>query len=53
MQRIIRLARSKCGATAIEYALIAVLIAVAAVGAMQLLGGRVSSTYTNVSGRMG
>jgi pilus assembly protein Flp/PilA len=36
------------GATAIEYGLIAALIAVAAVTAMSQLGTKVSQTFTNV-----
>ena len=37
------------GATAIEYGLLAALIAVAAIGAMKGLGTQLNSTYTNVS----
>jgi pilus assembly protein Flp/PilA len=37
------------GATAIEYGLIAALIAVAAISAMSTLGGKISSTFNNVS----
>ena len=37
------------GATAIEYGLIAALIAVAAITAMSQLGGKISSTFNNVS----
>ncbi|MDB5701459.1 MAG: Flp family type IVb pilin [Sphingomonadales bacterium] len=40
------------GATAIEYGLIAALIAVAAVGAMGLLGSKLTSTFKNVSSGM-
>ena len=40
------------GATAIEYGLIAALIAVAAITAMRGVGGSVSSTFTNVSTAM-
>lgn len=36
------------GATAIEYGLIAALIAVAAITAMSSLGGQVSTTFNNV-----
>ena len=39
-------------ATAIEYGLIAALIAVAAVAAMTKLGGKVSTTFNNVSSNM-
>ncbi len=40
-------------ATAIEYGLIAALIAVAAITAMQTLGGKVASTFNNVSSAIG
>ena len=37
------------GATAIEYGLIAALIAVAAIGAMSALGTKLSKTFSNVT----
>jgi len=40
------------GATAIEYGLIAALIAVAAVAAMQGLGGALKTTFSNTSSSM-
>ena len=40
--------RDETGATAIEYGLIAALIAVAAITAMQSLGTELSSTFNNV-----
>ena len=40
------------GATAIEYGLIAALIAVAAIGAMAALGTKLSNTFSNVSNNM-
>jgi pilus assembly protein Flp/PilA len=40
------------GATAIEYGLIAALIAVAAIGAMSTLGTKLGNTFTNVSNQM-
>ncbi|MHA6333766.1 Flp family type IVb pilin [Qipengyuania sp. CAU 1752] len=40
------------GATAIEYGLIAALIAVAAITAMQGLGNQLDNTFTNVSDTM-
>ncbi|WP_067490607.1 Flp family type IVb pilin, partial [Erythrobacter sp. CCH5-A1] len=43
------LARDEQGATAIEYGLIAALIAVAAITAMTNLGSTLSSTFTNVN----
>ncbi|MEO6718115.1 MAG: Flp family type IVb pilin [Novosphingobium sp.] len=41
------------GATAIEYGLIAALIAVAAIAAMQGLGGSLSATFNTTSSTMG
>lgn len=40
--------RDQKGATAIEYGLIAALIAVAAIGAMTALGGGLNDTFTDV-----
>ena len=40
------------GATAIEYGLIAALIAVAAIAAMQGLGGSLKTTFNNTSSSM-
>jgi pilus assembly protein Flp/PilA len=40
------------GATAIEYGLIAALIAVAAISAMSTLGGKLKNTFSNVSGNL-
>lgn len=40
------------GATAIEYGLIAALIAVAAITAMQGLGGQLTSTFNKTSSAM-
>jgi pilus assembly protein Flp/PilA len=53
MQFIRKLFKDKKGATAIEYGLIAALIAVAAITAMQGLGTSLNSTFTNVSTAMG
>jgi len=44
---------SSKAATAIEYGLIAALIAVAAVAAMSSLGSKVSRTFNNASSKMG
>ncbi|MGQ0559485.1 MAG: Flp family type IVb pilin [Sphingosinicella sp.] len=52
MQFIRKLFKDKKGATAIEYGLIAALIAVAAITAMQGLGSSLNSTFTNVSTAM-
>ena len=47
-----KLARDEQGATAIEYGLIAALIAVAAITAMQSLGSTLGDTFTEVSSQM-
>jgi pilus assembly protein Flp/PilA len=44
--------RNARGATAIEYGLIAALIAVAAIAAMQGLGTSLNKTFNNVSAKM-
>ena len=46
------LARDEKGATAIEYGLIAALIAVAAITAMQSLGNNLKGTFNKVSDNM-
>jgi pilus assembly protein Flp/PilA len=52
MKFLKKFAGDKRGATAIEYGLIAALIAVAAIGAMSALGGKLSNTVSNVSNNM-
>src|SRR5688500_304579 len=47
-----RLMKSEKGATAIEYTLIASLIAVAAIAAMGSVGTKVGAVLTNVAGAM-
>jgi len=49
MIRFIKLLKDNRGATAIEYGLIAALIAVAVISAMSTLGGKISTTFNNVS----
>ena len=44
-----KLVKNEKGATAIEYGLIAALIAVAAIGAMSQVGSKLSSTFNNVA----
>ena len=44
-----RLLRDDTGATAIEYGLIAALIAVAAISAFQLVGTNLSTTFHNIA----
>ncbi len=52
MKFIKKLRRNEAGATAIEYGLIAALIAVAAISAMQGLGGQLKSTFNSTSSAM-
>ena len=47
-----KMIRDEQGATAIEYGLIAALIAVAAITAMQGLGGQLTNTFSTVSTKM-
>ena len=47
-----KLARDEQGATAIEYGLIAALIAVAAITAMGALGNTLSDTFENVDSEL-
>jgi pilus assembly protein Flp/PilA len=49
MAKFVKLLRNTKGATAIEYGLIAALIAVAAIGAMQGIGNKLNTTINNVS----
>ena len=44
-----RFVKDESGATAIEYGLIAALIAVAAIGAMTSVGSKLNETFTNVA----
>ena len=52
MSFIRNIIRNEKGATAIEYGLIAALIAVAAITAMKSVGTTLNSTFTNVSTQM-
>jgi len=47
-----RLRSDDAGATAIEYGLIAALIAVAAIAAFQLVGTNLTSTFNNVASKL-
>jgi pilus assembly protein Flp/PilA len=49
MQFIRKLIKSSKGATAIEYGLIAALIAVAAIGAMTSIGTKLGTTFNNAA----
>ena len=52
MKMIKKIFKNEEGATAIEYGLIAALIAVAAITAMSSLGTNLSNTFTKVSNRL-
>ena len=52
MQKIRAFLKDNKGATAIEYGLIAALIAVAAIAAMQGLGNQLKTTFSTTSGKM-
>ena len=47
-----RLTEDRRGVTAIEYGLIAALIAIAAIGAMTTVGGSLSSTFSSIAGSL-
>lgn len=49
---IFRLTKDSCGVTAIEYALIAALIAVAAIAAFTLVGTNLSTTFSYVASQL-
>ncbi|HEX2624414.1 MAG TPA: Flp family type IVb pilin [Sphingomicrobium sp.] len=52
MTKFIKMIRDSKGATAIEYGLIAALIAVAAIAAMQSIGSKLGTTFNNVSSQL-
>ena len=52
MMKFLKLIKNEKGATAIEYGLIAALIAVAAIGAMTSVGTKLTSTFGNVSAKL-
>ncbi len=52
MKFVAKLLKNTKGATAIEYGLIAALIAVAAITAMTSLGNQLQKTFNNVSNNM-
>jgi len=53
MNTIARFANDESGATAIEYGLIAALIAVGIIAAATALGGSLSGLFTGISSRIG
>lgn len=52
MSKFLKLIKSEKGATAIEYGLIAALIAVAAIAAMSNIGSQLGSTFNEVSSKL-
>jgi pilus assembly protein Flp/PilA len=52
MTKFLKLIKNTKGATAIEYGLIAALIAVAAVTAMGSVGNKLKTTFTNIDTNM-
>ena len=52
MAKFLKLMKNEDGATAIEYGLIAALIAVAAIGAMSQIGTALNTTFTEVSSNL-
>ena len=52
MKNLCNFLRNKSGATAIEYGLIAALIAVAVIGGVTQLGTNANSTFTTISAKM-
>jgi pilus assembly protein Flp/PilA len=52
MRTVLRIFHCDKGANAIEYALVASLIAIAAVAAYQNLGNRVDAMYNNISNHL-
>lgn len=52
MRGLMQLLRCEKGGSAIEYALVASLIAIAAVGAFNNLGNKIDTMYNNVSNNL-
>lgn len=52
MQKLMKLFKNESGATAIEYGLIAALIAVAIIGAVTALGDNAATTFNTVADEM-
>ena len=52
MSRVRSMIKNNKGATAIEYGLIAALIAVAAISAMTSLGSKLTNTFSKVSNNL-
>lgn len=52
MKLLVRFARDESAATAIEYGLIAALIAVVIISAVQLVGTKLKTTFASISGNL-
>lgn len=52
MKNVMKFLKNKSGATAIEYGLIAALIAVAVIGGVSSLGQNANATFTTISSSM-
>lgn len=52
MAKFLKLIKNNKGATAIEYGLIAALIAVAAIAAMSSIGNNLGNTFNDVSNEL-
>ena len=52
MRKFVKLLRDTRGVTAIEYALIASLMSVAAIGAFAALGGEVETNYNEIDSEL-
>jgi pilus assembly protein Flp/PilA len=52
MNLISRFVRDESGATAIEYGLIAALIAVVIITGLQLIGSNLSTTFNSIQGKI-
>ena len=52
MSKFLKLIKNSKGATAIEYGLIAALIAVAAIAALTNIGTKLGTTFNNVSNKL-
>jgi pilus assembly protein Flp/PilA len=52
MKNVMKFLKNKSGATAIEYGLIAALIAVAVIGGVSQLGSSANATFNTISSEM-
>jgi pilus assembly protein Flp/PilA len=52
MNQVMRFVQDEEGATALEYGLLAALIAAVIIGAVQTLGTTISTTFTNIEASM-